>query len=112
MALSKETKIAACVIAVLSASIAIGMTEWSGGHPIGSFAESFAAVAMMTSSFLAAAYVGIKVHERIEKSQRFYKLATVGAWLAGLLVAFALVALINFIPGISEALDRMPDSSE
>ena len=112
MAIDKGVKSRIGLLAALSASLAVGMTEWRGGHPIGSFAESFVAAGLMISSFIASAFVGGKVHDRIERVRPSSKLSGIGAWSAGILCFFAFVALVLFVPGVSEALDRLPESSE
>lgn len=111
MQLSKEAKAGIGVIAILCGVMAIPMTEWTEGHPIGSFAESFAAVALVLASFAVSALVGLTAKRRLDSSQRLYRASTFVGWFVGIVCVLICCAVLTFIPGISEALDRLQASS-
>ena len=73
MPINKQIKGVAGLLAILSISTAIGITEWRSGHPIGSFAESFIAVALLLSSFIVAVVVGVKTKNRLDSSRNLYR---------------------------------------
>lgn len=112
MPIKKETKGVAGLLALLSLSTAIGITEWRGEHPIGSFAESFVAVALLLLSFTVAVIVGVKTKNRLNSSRKIYRISTAIGWIFGITFLLACFAVLHFIPGVSEALDRISKFSD
>ena len=109
MPMDKETAGWIGVFAFVTATTAIGMTEWHGAHPIRSFAESFVAVALLLSSFFIATVAGIKTKYRLDKSRRFCMASTFFGWVVGVACLLASIAVVVSVPGVSEALDRLPE---
>jgi len=110
--MGKDTKPVLGYLGLIATIAAISMTEWRGGHPIGSFAESFVAVILIFSCFIVAGYIGIQTKEFLDKNQKFHKPSTVIAWAVALVTFIVCATLIHSIPGIPQALDRLPESSE
>ena len=111
MPINKQIKGVAGLLALLSISTAIGITEWRSGHPIGSFAESFIAVALLLSSFIFAVVVGVKTKNRLDSSRNLYRASKAISLIFGIACLLACFAVLYFIPGVSEALDRIQKSS-
>ncbi len=107
MPMDKETKFGILVITLFCGIAAIPMTEWTEGHPIGSFFESFVAVALCLASFGVSALLGIRTKLRLDHSKSLYRASTFAAWIVGIGCFIACYFIIIQIPGLSDAFDRI-----